>query len=308
VTSARGAVVVAALAVAATGCGLGPGESSPGVATLTVTHDYGVEPVLTASEESPAAAETVIRFLDRAAEITTRYGGGFVESIDGTAGEIADGRSRDWFFFVNGIESPRGGAEVSVRGGDRIWWDYRDWTDAMRAPAVVGSWPEPFLQASSETAERSPVVVECLGAAGPCDEVGERLEAEGVTVGGPGDEASPRVLVGPWDKVRSDPVAAQLGEDPATSGVFARFEADGGGWDLLALDERADEAERIEGAGGLVAGLRRGEEPATWVVTGTDAPGLENAVALLDADDLAGHYAIASSGGVAIPLPDQAAR
>ena len=130
------------------GCGLGPGESSSGTATLTVTRDYGAEPVLEASESDPAESETVIRFLDREAEITTRYGGGFVQSIDGTSGELDGGRSLDWFFFVNGIESPRGGAEVPIRGGDRIWWDYRDWTAAIRTPAVVGSWPEPFLQAA----------------------------------------------------------------------------------------------------------------------------------------------------------------
>ena len=117
-----------------------------------MTRDYGSEQVLEATETDPAESETVIRFLDREAEITTRFGGGFVHSIDGTAGEVADGRSLDWFFFVNGLESPRGSAEVSVRGGDRIWWDYRDWTNAISTPAVVGSWPEPFLQASTPDA------------------------------------------------------------------------------------------------------------------------------------------------------------
>ena len=95
--------------------------------------------------------------LDREAEIETRYGGGFVQSIEGVAGGTEDGRRLDWFFYVNGIESPVGSAERRVAGGDRIWWDHRDWTDAMRVPAVVGSWPEPFLQSSagSTTASRS---------------------------------------------------------------------------------------------------------------------------------------------------------
>ena len=50
--------------------------------------------------------------LDREAEITTRYGGGFVQSIDGLEGALDAGRSLDWFFFVNGIESSTGAAEV----------------------------------------------------------------------------------------------------------------------------------------------------------------------------------------------------
>ena len=41
----------------------------------------------------------------------------------------------------------------------------------------------------------------------------------------------------------------------------------------------------------------------TWVVTGTDAAGVDAAAGLLDADDLRDHYAVATEGGTAIPLP-----
>ena len=149
---AAGLATAAALACAAAvaGCGFGPGPSSEGTATLTVTRDYGSKTLVDATDDGPALeSETVIRFLDREADITTRYGGGFVQSIDGLAGAERGGRRYDWFFYVNGIESPVGAAEVHVHGGDRIWWDYRDWTGAMRVPAVVGSWPEPFAQAAA---------------------------------------------------------------------------------------------------------------------------------------------------------------
>ena len=126
---------------AVAGCGLGPGTSSRGTATLTVTRDYGTKTVVEASDRDPPESETVIRLLDREAEITTRYGGGFVQSIDGVSGTESQGRRNDWFFYVNGIESPVGAAQYDLSGGDRIWWDYRDWTSAMRVPAVVGSWP-----------------------------------------------------------------------------------------------------------------------------------------------------------------------
>ena len=43
--SGRSVVVAVALAATTTGCGLGPGDSSPGTATLTVTRDYGADPV-----------------------------------------------------------------------------------------------------------------------------------------------------------------------------------------------------------------------------------------------------------------------
>ena len=85
----RRAVAMAALAcVAIAGCGLGAGESTEGEATLTVTHDYGHEQIAYATESDPAESETVIRFLDRETDVETRYGGGFVQSIDGVEGGI----------------------------------------------------------------------------------------------------------------------------------------------------------------------------------------------------------------------------
>ncbi len=314
-TRGRGAVVATlalCVAIATAGCGLGPGDSSDGQATLTVTRDYGAEPMLEADQSDPPESETVIRFLDREAELSTRYGGGFVQSIDGLEGQLTEGRSFDWFFFVNGIESSRGAAEVTVRGGDRIWWDYRDWTDALRTPAVVGSWPEPFAQDSAGT-ERSPVRIECHGERGPCDAVSERLSEEGVDAsiedaqrGTPGaGSGSPamRLLVGPWEAVRSDPVAAQLDDGPATSGVFARFEPAGRGYELTALDQRARTAAQLGPGAGLVAGLRQGDRPATWLVTGTDAEGVEEALTMLDAEHLADRYAVAGFGDRDLALP-----
>src|SRR5919201_186695 len=86
--------------VAVAGCGLGPGASSAGNARLTVTRDYGSATLLEASDRDPPASETVIRILDDEADIATRYGGGFVQSINGLAGT----GSSDWFFYVNGVE------------------------------------------------------------------------------------------------------------------------------------------------------------------------------------------------------------
>jgi hypothetical protein len=302
----RSVVVAVALAATTTGCGLGPGDSSPGTATLTVTRDYGADPVLEASESDPSESETVIRFLDREAEITTRYGGGFVQSIDGTAGGVEGGRSTDWFFFVNGIESPRGSAEVAVRGGDRIWWDYRDWTAAISTPAVVGSWPEPFLQASAQPADRLAVSVGCLAPSAVCDDASAALSGAGVEARvrpGTVADAGMRMLVGTWGRLRSDASVRELAEMPATSGVFARFELAGGGWRLSVLD-RTGAAARTLGAGaGLVAGTRRGTGPVTWLVTGTDPAGVRRAAGLLDAGDLAQHYAVATDGAGPIPVP-----
>lgn len=296
---ALAAVSAAALGA---GCGLGPGDSTDGRATttLTVTRDYGVEPVLQTDVSDPPESETVMRLLDREAEIETRYGGGFVQSIEGVEGGFEDGRSHDWFFYVNGVESQIGAADVSVQGGDRIWWDHHDWTSAMRVPAVVGSWPEPFLQASADSGP-DPVRVECRGERPACDAVQSALADAGVSAAtepekGPAPADALRILVGPWQELRADPVARLVERGPAHSGIFATFE-DG---ELAIMDEAAVEMDEGEG---LVAATREGDSQPTWLVTGVDAEGVLAAVKLLDDDILRDRYAVASVAGEAVALP-----
>lgn len=302
----RLAAGIAWVALAAGGCGLGPGERSEGEATLLVTRGHGSERVAQASVADPTASETVLRLLDRELEIETRYGGGFVQSIEGLDGGVADGRSVDWFFFVNGVESGRGAAEVEVEGGDRIWWDLRDWTDAMRAPAVVGSFPEPFAQASTEAAERLPVRVECREARALCELVAGRLAEEGVdaAIARPVRASAPalRVLVGRWRRLEGYPEAKLLADGPGASGVFARVAASGRS--LSALDVRASVARELGAGTGLVAAVRYGEAPPSWLVTGPDARGVRAAAGAIEAADLAQRYAVAVlPGGETLPLP-----
>jgi hypothetical protein len=131
--------VLLAAALAAAGCGGGE-DGAAGRATLWVTRDRGAETLVDANVD---AGQTVLRALRSAADVETRYGGRYVQAIDGVRGDIA--AQRDWFFFVNGIEADRSAVEVRVRTGDVVWWDFRRWAGAERAPVVVGAFPEPFL-------------------------------------------------------------------------------------------------------------------------------------------------------------------
>src|SRR5690349_7892264 len=95
-------LLVLAAALPAAGCGLGAGESKEGGADLLVTRDFGSRQVGTASEDPIPGGETVMRMLQRDFDVETRYGGGFVQSINGIAGGRENGRPVDWFYFVNG--------------------------------------------------------------------------------------------------------------------------------------------------------------------------------------------------------------
>jgi hypothetical protein len=298
-TAAAIALLSAALAVA--GCGFGPG-SEVGEVSLTVTRDYGAEQVQPPASGEASESDTVMRVLDREAEISTRYSGGFVQTIDGLEAEERFGRSFDWFFYVNGVESPVGAADFALHGGEAIWWDYRNWSAAQRVPAVVGSWPQPLL--GGYEGKSHPVALECHEAGAACAAVRRRLGAAGIELPAAGsfDDAI-RVLVGPWGQLHDDPAAAQLEQGPQVSGVFADFTPHAGGYRLQGLDESGEPAHAFSLDAGIVAATRRFDAPPVWLVSGATADGALAAAGLLDAAHLRDHYAVATEGGGETPLP-----
>ena len=303
-TRGRGTAIAAALLLAAlaiAGCGLGPGKDV-GSVELTVTREFGAEPVVEDSVEANES-DTVMRVLEGSASIETRYGGGYVKSIEGVAETQRDGDPYDWFFFVDGIESPVGAAEYPLHGSERIWWDFRDWKATNHVPAVVGSWPAPFTDGYE--GERHPVVVECVGdgVEAACEEVEAALEDEGVKLAQGSPDAAIRVLVGAWAALRSDSTAAQLERGPAASGVYAEFEPGEGGYRLVGLDADGATAHQFAPDAGLVAATRELEGPPVWVVSGLTPAGVQAAADLLNGEDLRDHYAVASEGGEVVPLP-----
>jgi hypothetical protein len=319
-----GALLCAALATA--GCGLGPG-ADVGDVQVTVTREYGAVPVLDTSVTA-SESDTVMRVLEGEAEVETRYGGGFVHSIDGVAEGSRDGDPYDWFFYVDGVESQIGAAEYDVEGGERVWWDYRDWGTTNHVPAVVGSWPAPFSDGIG--GKRSPVMVECLEKSRgslvgndttkeprACEVTRKALEREGVKVPSGAPDDAIRVLVGPWAQVKKDSAAALIEAGPAESGVFADFQPGvrplspsgrqrtnaEAAYELLALDEAGRVGRDLGPDAGLIAATSRYGGLPVWVVTGGSAAGVRAAAESLDAEHLRDHYAVAIENGKTVPLP-----
>jgi hypothetical protein len=302
VSRSRGTAVVTALlfaALAIAGCGFGAG-ADVGKVKLTVTREFGAVPMLQRSLEVNES-DTVMRLLEGSAEISTRYGGGYVGSIDGVEERERDGHPSAWFFFVDGIESPIGAADYVVNGRERIWWDYRDWSATNHVPAVVGSWPAPFI--AGYEGSRRPVAVECMGGGESCERVREALRGVGTLITADPPDGAIRVLVGPWSRLRSDPAAVQLEAGPEVSGVFGGFDLQEDGYVLIGLDRFGEAAAGFGPDAGLVAATRRYEGPPVWMVTGGTAAGVREAAGLLDAAKLRNHYAVASEDGEETALP-----
>ena len=276
------------------GCGLGAGRA-PTAIQLTVTRDFGAAPLRSWRAPHVRGEETVMSLLMRNASVSTRYGGGFVESIDGLSGGQQGGRPLDWFYYVNGIEASKGAASTKLHAGDHIWWDLHDWSQTDHVPAVVGSFPEPFLNGIG--GKRLPVRVECILVRGySCGAVTERLRATGVpaAVAAAGTGAEPRMLrvvVAPWRAASDDPAAGAIKRGPSASGVYARFSADGKA--LFVLDQNGRPARTLGPGSGLIAATAMAESAPVWVVTGTDAAGVEHAARGFSGTALADRFAVA---------------
>jgi len=131
--------LVLVLALVLAGCG--GGGHGHGTATLWVTRDRGAHVIYAGSV--PAGLDG-IQVVERKLKVTTRYGGRYLQSIDGVSGSLTG--QRDWFFFINGVEGDRSATEVTLHPGDVLWWDYRRWSgSSMSVPVVLGAYPEPFI-------------------------------------------------------------------------------------------------------------------------------------------------------------------
>jgi hypothetical protein len=301
------AIAVVATAALAGGCGPGAGKGTSDV-SLTVTRGFGSEQVASIARSKVPGSETVMRMLERSFHVSTRFGGGFVESIDGLSGNSS---RRDWFYYVNGVQARLGAAGTAVHRGDRIWWDLHDWTATDSIPAVVGSFPEPFVHGVG--GKRLPTTLECASdASAACKQVGSQLKAAGVPVAaqflgtGSGTD-SLALLVGTWADLHDTIAGALIARGPSASGIYARFSGPDGR-SLQLLDPLGGVVRTLGADSGLVAATSQGSAQPTWLVTGTNEAGVSAAAAALTSSRLRNHFAVAVQGDTDLSVPLEGAR
>jgi hypothetical protein len=181
---------------------------------------------------SVPAGLTLMQALDREADVSTRYGGRFVVSIDGLEGDI--GKRRDWFWFVNGIEGDRSAADYELRDGDIGWWDLRSWKTQMRVPVVVGAFPEPFLRGFAGR-KRPAAVRHAPGRRAQAQRIAELIEADSVGPTSTPAAADANVFVLLGGKLR---FTASLRDAGSAAGSPVRFVFAGDAAPLLQDPER----------------------------------------------------------------------
>jgi hypothetical protein len=297
----RAAVAALATVVVCAGCGFGPGVGS-GAVSVRVTQDFGTRPLKTVNEAKVPGSQTQMQLLQHHFSVSTKYGGGFVESIDGHSGTSDH---YDWFIYENGVQTKKGATELDVKTGDHLWFDLHDWQATQTIPAVVGSFPEPFLHGIN--GQRYPTTLECGGQVKPaCNVVAAeflkfKIPASPQVIGTGSGPDTLSINVGLWSQLAPEVAAELIDHGPGASGVYAHFSPNG---KQLFLENPAGKIVKTLGPGaGLIAATADTTDVPTWLVGGTDVAGVKAAARALTPAVLAGHFALAVQGGKTYPLP-----
>jgi hypothetical protein len=272
------ALGLAALALATAGCSRVSDTPAPAAdgpaAHIVATADFGADQLLT---ERVSPGGTVMDGLRSVTAVETAYGGGFVASMLGRGTETAP--AADWFFYVNGIESPVGASAVTLGDGDVAWWDHHRWQGAMSIRGVVGSWPEPFVHGASAVQADAPLAAP-LRAAGA--DVVTGTPAFRVLVG---TDATLSARNATWRSIAGDPGAHHLAGGIA-NGVVVLIPAGGGA------------PVPVAGASAVAVLVPVGSRPAdgaVFAVAGLTAAAAQSAAATIARDPavLAQRFAVA---------------
>lgn len=94
---------------------------------LTVSRDNG-KSLIYQKKVNICQGDTAYDILARNATVETQYGGGFVRAINNVASGRINGKPHDWFYCVNGTAPNCSAKAYKVSAGDKINWDYHEWS------------------------------------------------------------------------------------------------------------------------------------------------------------------------------------
>ena len=183
---------------------IGPGPGTKN-ATVVVTRDFGS---LDRSARTRRGRFRARRPSCRCWSTTSasRPPTAVASSSRSTATRAALGET-DWFFYVNGIEAPKGAAATSVNEGDHIWWDLHDWQVTDSIPAVVGSYPGAVHSTAAAASASRPLSTCAVRRDAACNPVAGRSRTRGVPfadqyLGGGSGSDSLTIVVGTWAQLK----------------------------------------------------------------------------------------------------------
>ena len=301
--------------VAVRGCTLMPWnreQESGKPVSILVTRDFGSETILE-EEIRVAKGTSAMEALSKVADVETRYGGGFVSSIEGLRSSPGSSGGNDWFYYANGVLAGVGALDYQVHGGDQIWWDYHAWSPDNFVAAVVGSYPRPFTQGYA--GREGVTLVVYSGAlqeaarrvSSYLEEKGARVKRAETSAFSAADRKGPVMVIMTFEEATQTNWVREMAENRSAGGAFFSLAQakpvplDAGGRPCP-LPEEAVAVISATGSG-------LGDARPVWLVLCKDAGCAEKAADLmtLKSDSLGRKYAVAlgESGKVyRLPRPE----
>lgn len=275
---------------------------------LVVTHSYGAEVVfdsLLALNRDCTALELTEMYL----EVETRYGGSFVNGINGkssgyTGKKGEERKKEDWFLYYNGSLAAAGAGDIKINNGDTVWWDYHDWALSAFTPAMIGAFPQPLSRGvtlfySQSCQDRAVKMVEILKNRAidvvDIQEYDEKRVSQRSTSG---------MVLGIWNELDESPMLKGLSQNNNKTGLFCKLGDDG--FQRLSVSLQETGTTYRDGAAVIAAtGRGLGDQYPLWLLLGYDEEGLDKAIDFLTGNNICPQYGwgiIISPAGIE-PIP-----
>lgn len=275
---------------------------------LLVTRDYGETVIFNqwvAVQDQQKALSLTESYLD----VKTSYGGSFINSINGLesgyTGKMIKKTKQDWFFYINGVLAGSGAADVSIKSGDVVWWDYHDWGSAAFTPAMIGAFPHPFTNGVLLTYSSSAKDAAGLLATGLGSQSINRVQLQEANNELLQKRPGPIIVLGLRKEIAAMPVIQALNSNLHRTGLFCSFSESG----FKLLDATMQAGKEIAGGGcvcieATASGM--GDANPLWLVVADDKQGLEQAVSFLSQGkvkpDCAWGVVLGPQGPMPLPL------
>ena len=241
-------------------------------AKLVISEDFN-SPTLSYSELNNDTS--VMDLLRSEAKIDTAYGGGFVSKINDTPSSKTKGK--DWFYYVNGILANEGALTYKVNPGDHVWWDYHTWKTGELVSAVIGAFPDPFLNGyknnvlptaiySSKPQHSSADLLEKFLSNSKVQNITQR---DLNTIDTKREEY--KIIIGAWSEISKNPFVIDLYKASKKVGFLVSFSDN-----LLTYNDK-----KFNSASTIMALNSAFSRTPTWLITGTGDELVKRAVDVL---------------------------
>lgn len=253
--------------------------------------------------------DTVLDLISKNLDVEVQAGG-FVKSINKISPSKINGFDNYWFYYINGVAADVGADKYILSPGDKVYWDYHPWVNDVFIYAIVGAYPEPFVN-GYRNGTKKVVIVSSEGSKNEAERLAislktrgvKNVEVKGLRESQIANPTQPTIVVGVWNELEKQPDLKRISSQMAKEGLFVNINSN----KFKLLDFKGKEVESYDKDIGIITATasRLGEPNPLWLVVSIDKEGLKKTVELLDKnpEKIRGFYGAAVVKGEVKRLP-----